>query len=156
MVTLVIIICAICIIVIGLNLTMMLFSSFYKKWSVVNGELIEMKLKRNTYPTKQPASEGPILRCTYLINIKYMYQVGDKKYFSSRLNFDLIDKEYENEVIANNEIANIVSGNIIPVYYNKLFPFISVVMPSKTGVTANVITISICICVIVGMIYVVI
>lgn len=150
------VLCIFCVVVIMFNLMMMLFSYSYMNWNVVEGEIIERDLKRNTYPTKQPASEGPIVRSAYLLKVKYMYEVNGKKYFNKRLNFDLIDKEYVDETSANNELDKIIFCNRVNVYYNRFLPFISAIMPSKTGVIANIIIIVLCIVVIIGMLFVIV
>lgn len=108
------------------------------KWCKTTGEVIKWKLKKNTYPTKQPASEGPIVRITYLIQIEYSYRVNGKQHHSTRMNLNLIDREYPDEAVANAVLDGLIDEGSVTVFYNRYLPFISVLQPKENAISLNI------------------
>lgn len=135
------------------NIILIWFSYTSDNWCNTTGAVITKELKRNTYPTKQPSSEGPIVRCTYLIKIQYKYVLNEKEYQCSRINFSLIDKEYPDEIIANMTLADLITDNNVVVFYNKFFPYISKIQPGKTDVSLNILIIVLLSIIIIGTYY---
>jgi hypothetical protein len=121
------------------------------KWCKTTGMIISRQLKINTYPTKQPASEGPIVRNTYLIRIKYSYSVNGKKYLSARMNLNLIDREYSEETVANVVLDSLVRNGSVTVFYNRYLPFISVLQPAEIAISLNIVMAIIGVIIIVGV-----
>lgn len=107
-----------------------------KKWVTVVGSILSITVQRHSRPPKQIGA--PMYITTISPIIKYEYTVNGKKYVGSRISFNPINREYEDENTMY-ESLGMKHGSNVSVYYFKYFPSISVLKPHDTKASLYVI-----------------
>src|SRR5690348_16292233 len=86
------IIAVLCLAAIAVLVAFVIFSITSKTWPSVEGKIVSIELKKESFPTKQIG--GPIVTFTYTPIIKYQYVVCGKSYFGTRIRFGLRNKAF--------------------------------------------------------------
>ena len=100
-----------------------------ESWNTADGQVLSAKISENHFSRSNSGFERD--RITYSFKIVYEYNVNNKKYSGSRLDFNFVERFLTN--FAMGDFKRAVSlkhkypvGKRVTVHYNSMFPWISV------------------------------
>lgn len=141
---LILIIC-ISLLVISACLSIIIFGYNSKNWMFTKGHVIESHINEIESVRKFPSMyDEPYLK-TYYLSLSYEYYVKEKRYNSKLISFDdIFSNNIADKNIIDDSVNKFAKNTEVTVYYNKNFPFISVLKTGIKQIGAYIFIITIC------------